>query len=50
MRSNGNILFSAMGSILKSLWKLFLLMTYIFCKATEQVAGFLAKLCERYVN
>ena len=49
-RSKGKIFFSAIGYILKALWKLLLLAIYATAKVVETFAGFIAKLTEKVLN
>lgn len=50
MKTKGHILFSALGSIVKALWKLLLLAMFIASKLIEAVSGFFSKIFEKMLN
>ncbi|WP_298508152.1 hypothetical protein [uncultured Kordia sp.] len=50
MRTKGHIFFNALGSIVKAMWKLFLLAVFIVSKLIEAVSGFFSKLTEKMLN
>ena len=50
MKTKGNTFFTAIGQLIKSLWKLFLLLVYASAKTMETLAGFLSKVTEKMLN
>ncbi|WP_299111980.1 hypothetical protein [uncultured Winogradskyella sp.] len=49
-KTKGSILYSAIGYLVKGLWKLFLLGLYGLSKLMEVIAGFLSKVLEKMLN
>jgi len=50
MRTKGETFVSAITYILKGIWKLLMLCIYAIAKITEVVAGFIAKITNKFLN
>jgi len=50
MSSKGQILIKSIGSILRSLWKLFLLACYATAKLVQALAEMFAKITEKFIT